>query len=42
MSTSHAEERLEAILEEVKEAFPFYSEEKQCAIARARFEGELI
>ena len=42
MSTPHAEERLETILEEVKEAFPFLSYEKQCAIARARFEGELI
>ena len=42
MSTPHAQERLEAILEEVKEAFPYYDEDKQIEIANKRFEDELI
>ena len=42
MSTSHAQERLEAIFEEVKEAFPYYDEDKQIEIANKRFEDELI
>ena len=42
MSTPHAEERLETILEEVMEAFPFLSEDKQREIAFKRFEEELI
>ena len=42
MSTPHQEERLESILEEVKEAFPNYSYDKQEEIARKRFEEELI
>jgi hypothetical protein len=42
MSTSHAQERLESILEEVIEAFPYYDEEKQKDIALKRFEEELV
>ena len=42
MSTPHAQERLESILEEVMEAFPFYSYEKQEEIAKKRFEEELV
>ncbi len=42
MSTAHHQERLEAILEEVMEAFPFYSYDKQEEIAKKRFEEELI
>tara|TARA_R100000315_G_scaffold45776_1_gene20842 strand:+ start:19 stop:213 length:195 start_codon:yes stop_codon:yes gene_type:complete len=42
MSTPHASERLLDIFEEVKENFPYYSEEKQIEIANKRFEDELI
>ena len=42
MSTPPHEERLESILEEVMEAFPYYSYDKQEEIARKRFEEELI
>ncbi len=42
MSTPHAQERLESILEEVMEAFPYYPLDKQEEIARKRFEEELI
>ena len=42
MSTLHASERLLDIFEEVKEAFPYYDEEKQIEIANKRFEAELI
>ena len=42
MSTPHAQERLESILEEVMEAFPFYSYDKQEEIAKKRFEDELV
>ena len=42
MSTPHAQERLETILEEVIEAFPFYDEDTQKEIAFKRFEEELI
>ena len=42
MSTPHAQERLESILEEVMEAFPYYSHDKQEEIARKRFEEELV
>ena len=42
MSTPHHEERLETILEEVMEAFPYYSYNKQQEIARKRFEEELV
>ena len=42
MSTLHASERLLDIFEEVKEAFPYYDEEKQIEIANKRFEDELI
>tara|TARA_B100000424_G_scaffold71799_1_gene53274 strand:- start:135 stop:263 length:129 start_codon:yes stop_codon:yes gene_type:complete len=42
MSTPHAQERLEAIFEEVKVAFPYYDEEKQAEIAMKRFEEELV
>ena len=42
MSTPHASERLLDIFEEVKEAFPYYDEDKQIEIAIKRFEDELI
>ena len=42
MSTPHAQERLEALFEEVKAAFPYYDEEKQAEIAMKRFDEELI
>tara|TARA_R100000995_G_scaffold56940_1_gene28239 strand:+ start:449 stop:577 length:129 start_codon:yes stop_codon:yes gene_type:complete len=42
LSTRHHEERLETILEEVMEAFPFYSHDKQEEIAKRRFEEELV
>ena len=42
MSTPHAQERLETILEEVIEAIPFYDEEKQRELAFKRFEEELV
>ena len=42
MSPRHHEERLEPILEEVMEAFPFYSHDKQEEIAKKRFEEELV
>ena len=42
MSTPHAQERLETILEEVMEALPYYSYDKQQEIARKRFEEELV
>ncbi len=42
MSTLHHDERLEDLLEEVQEAFPFYSYDKQVEIAQKRFEEELI
>ena len=42
MSTLHASERLLDIFEEVKEAFPYYDEDKQIEIANKRFEDELI
>jgi hypothetical protein len=42
MSTRHHEERLETILEEVIEAFPFYDEVNQYEIAFKRFEEELV
>ena len=42
MSTPHAQERLESILEEVIEAFPYYDENKQREIAFKRFEEDLI
>tara|TARA_A100001391_G_scaffold172734_1_gene134356 strand:+ start:431 stop:598 length:168 start_codon:yes stop_codon:yes gene_type:complete len=42
MSTPHHEERLESILEEVIQAFPYYSLDKQEEIARKRFEEELV
>ena len=42
MSTPHAQERLEAIFEEVKAAFPYYDEEKQAEIAMKRFDEELV
>ena len=42
MSTPHAQERLEAIFEEVKIAFPYYDEEKQVEIAMKRFDEELV
>tara|TARA_B100000131_G_scaffold60956_1_gene56720 strand:+ start:747 stop:875 length:129 start_codon:yes stop_codon:yes gene_type:complete len=42
MSTLHHDERLEDLLEEVKEAFPYYDENKQIQIAEKRFEEELI
>mgnify|MGYP003110411695 CR=1 FL=1 len=42
MSTFHHSERLEDLLEEVKEAFPYYDENKQIEIAQKRFEEELI
>ena len=42
MSTPHHEERLETILEEVMEAFPYSSYDKQEEIARKRFEEELV
>ena len=41
MSTLHASERLLDIFEEVKEAFPYYDEDKQIEIANKRFEDEL-
>jgi len=42
LSTQHHQERLETILEEVIEAFPFYDEDKQREIAFKRFEEELV
>ena len=42
MSTLHTSERLLDIFEEVKEAFPYYDEDKQIEIANKRFEDELI
>ena len=42
MSTPQTQERLESILEEEMEAFPFYSYEKQAEIAKKRFEEELV
>ena len=42
MSTPHAQERLEAIFEEVKAAFPYYDEDKQAEIAMKRFDEELV
>ena len=42
MSTPHHEDRLLDIFQEVKEAFPYYDEEKQIEIANKRFEDELI
>ena len=42
MSTPHAQERLEAIFEEVKVAFPYYDEDKQAEIAMKRFDEELV
>lgn len=42
MSTPHHEDRLLDIFQEVKENFPYYSEEKQIEIANKRFEDELI
>ena len=42
MSTSHHDERLEDILDEVIEAFPYYTRRKQIEIAKKRFEEELI
>ena len=42
MSTQHHEDRLLDIFQEVKEAFPYYDEEKQIEIANKRFEDELI
>ena len=42
MSTLPASERLLDIFEEVKEAFPYYDEDKQIEIANKRFEDELI
>ena len=42
MSTPHHQERLESILEEVMEAFPFYSYDKQEEIAKKRFEEQLV
>ena len=42
MSTSHDDERLEDILDEVIEAFPYYTRRKQIEIAKKRFEEELI
>ena len=42
MSTSHHDERLEDILDEVIEAFPCYTRIKQIEIAKKRFEEELI
>ena len=37
MSNSANTELLEAIIEEVQEAFPYYDEEKQIEIANNRF-----
>ena len=37
MSTSHHEDLLLSIFEEVQEAFPYYDEEKQIEIANNRF-----
>ena len=42
MSTPHHEDRLLDIFQEVKEAFPYYDEEKQIELANKRFEDELI
>ena len=42
MSTPHAQERLESILDEVIQAFPYYTRRKQIEIAKKRFEEELI
>ena len=42
MSTPHHEDRLLDIFQEVKEAFPYYDEDKQIEIANKRFEDELI
>ena len=42
MSTPHHQDRLLDIFQEVKEAFPYYDEEKQIEIANKRFEDELI
>ena len=42
MSTPHHEDRLLDIFQEVKEAVPYYDEEKQIEIANKRFEDELI
>ena len=42
MSTPHHQERLETILEEVREAFPYLPYKKQQEIARKRFEEELV
>ena len=42
MSTLHHYERLEEILDEVIEAFPYYTRKKQIEIATKRFEEELI
>ena len=42
MSTPHAQERLDTILEEVMEAFPYYSYDKQQEIAIKPFEEELV
>ena len=42
MSTPHHEDRLLDIFQEVKEAFPYYDEEKQAEIAMKRFEEELV
>ena len=38
MSCLHHEEILETLFEEVQEAFPYLSEEKQIEIANKRFE----
>ena len=42
MSTPHHEDRLLDIFQEVKEAFPYYDEEKQAEIAIKRFDEELV
>ena len=42
MSTPHHEDRLLDIFQEVKEAFPYLSEDKQIEIANKRFDDELI
>ena len=42
MSTPHHEDRLLDIFQEVKEAFPYYDEEKQAEIAMKRIEDELV
>ena len=41
MSTPHAQERLLDIFEEVKEAFPYYDEDKQIEIANKRLRTSL-